>query len=244
MYSTPVQPYMEEIIKHSHNFKNLIGQQFGRLTVRRYAGVNKHGQSTWKCECVCGKYTVLSNAHLKTGNSRSCGCLHHEELVRAKVHGHARRGQVSQEYLAYYNARQRCGGNPNHPDWKHYGGRGIKFLFSSFEGFLAHIGPKPSPSHELDRINVNGNYVSGNVRWVTQAESQRNKRNTKLDEQRVSEIRRRYFTGETTQARLAADYGVAPSTVSHIVLGKIWANLPPKKPSTSVGQPNAAKVAA
>ena len=70
--------------------------------------------------------------------------------------------------------KQRCT-NSNHPTWKHYGGRGIKVEFPSFEAFLAHVGPRPTPQHSIDRYPDNdGPYAAGNVRWAT-AKEQRDK---------------------------------------------------------------------
>src|SRR2546429_181103 len=60
-------------------------------------------------------------------------------------------------YQAYENAIQRCT-NPKNQAFKDYGGRGIKFLFQSFDQFFAEIGPRPSRSYTLDRINNNGHY--------------------------------------------------------------------------------------
>jgi hypothetical protein len=71
------------------------------------------------------------------------------------------------EYNAYYNARGRCQATPGHRDYPNYAGRGVKFLFTSFVQFFADIGPKPSPELTLDRINNDGNYEPGNVRWAT-----------------------------------------------------------------------------
>lgn len=69
------------------------------------------------------------------------------------------------EFHAYNAAKQRCT-NPNNSAYPDYGGRGIKFLFTSFEQFFKHIGPRPTPKHRLDRENNDGNYEVGNVRWV------------------------------------------------------------------------------
>ena len=76
------------------------------------------------------------------------------------------------EYSTYYAARTRCN-NPRHDKWKYYGGRGIKFLFESFEQFFAELGPRPA-GHTLDRINSDGNYEPGNVRWATREEQSGN----------------------------------------------------------------------
>lgn len=76
---------------------------------------------------------------------------------------------------------QRCT-NPKTREYGHYGGRGITIdeTFKSFEGFYAYMGPKPSPSHSIDRINNNGNYEPGNVRWATKKEQGRNTRVNRL----------------------------------------------------------------
>jgi hypothetical protein len=72
----------------------------------------------------------------------------------------------SSEYNAYIDAKQRCT-NPKNGSYRNYGGRGIQFLFTSFEQFIKHIGPKPTPQHSLDRFpNNDGHYEPGNVRWA------------------------------------------------------------------------------
>jgi hypothetical protein len=81
------------------------------------------------------------------------------------------------EYGAYRQRKSRCE-NPNHPDYKDYGARGIKFLFTSFEEFYAHIGPRPTAKHEVDRLNNDGNYEIGNVRWATHQENSANRGRT------------------------------------------------------------------
>jgi hypothetical protein len=95
------------------------------------------------------------------------------------------------EYAAYWHAMRRCT-NPNIRNWTDYGGRGIKFLFASFEDFFAHIGPRPEGTlpngralYTLDRIDNDGNYELGNVRWATWSEQHKNKRPV-TDEARIN----------------------------------------------------------
>src|SRR6267142_6784477 len=85
------------------------------------------------------------------------------------VHGMS----YSREYAAFYRARSRCI-DPEYAYWPRYGGRGIKFLFKTFQQFFAYLGPKPSSDHSLDRINNDGNYAPGNCRWATASEQRRN----------------------------------------------------------------------
>jgi hypothetical protein len=79
------------------------------------------------------------------------------------------------EYVAYRSARKRCI-NPKTYNYKNYGGRGIEFRFESFGEFFAEVGPRPSPDHSIDRINNDGHYIAGNLRWSTRTEQMRNRR--------------------------------------------------------------------
>lgn len=72
-----------------------------------------------------------------------------------------------------------CKTSSSYPD---YGGRGIKVAerWEDYELFVADIGLRPTPNHSIERINVNGNYEPGNVRWATKVEQARNKRNSRF----------------------------------------------------------------
>jgi hypothetical protein len=150
---------------------DLIGQRFGRLTVLGRAENNKHGKAQWTCECDCGSLKRVCGRNLMGGDTRSCGCAR----VR---HGHGRRdrrGRKTQEYDTWMGMKARCY-NQRHENFRNYGGRGIKVLYSSFEEFLADVGPKPTPQHSIDRIDVSGHYEKGNCRWSTPKEQAANKR--------------------------------------------------------------------
>jgi len=76
-------------------------------------------------------------------------------------------------YCSYRGAKSRCS-HSSHPSFHRYGGRGIEFRFDSFEEFLKELGERPSDKHTLERIDNNGHYESGNVRWATMKEQSRN----------------------------------------------------------------------
>lgn len=79
------------------------------------------------------------------------------------------------ERRAFHNAKARCQCKTA-TGYENYGGRGIEFRFSDFKSFYDHVGPKPSPMHTLDRVNNEGHYEEGNIRWVVRADQNRNRR--------------------------------------------------------------------
>lgn len=84
------------------------------------------------------------------------------------------------EYRAWQMMRLRCT-NPKNAAWPNYGGRGITVCtrwLNSVEAFVADMGPKPSPHHELDRIDNDRGYEPSNCRWATRSENDRNRRST------------------------------------------------------------------
>lgn len=143
--------------------RELAGRVVGRLNVLKRAP-DKRNKVYWLCQCSCGNLAEVLGTYLNQGYTRSCGCLA-GELVGINRRTHGMSG--SREYSAWLNMRSRCL-NPQTPSYKYYGGRGVKIAseFSTFEGFYAAVGQRP-PGMSLDRINVNGDYAPGNVRWAT-----------------------------------------------------------------------------
>lgn len=160
--------------------QDLTGLRFARLTVQSFAGTRK-GKRYWNCQCECGGSCVVTTTHLNTGNTKSCGCLEREALrQRSTKHG----AKGTPEYRAWEHIIKRCC-NPNVICYRNYGGRGIKVCAAwrhDFASFLAHIGPKPSSEYSIDRIDNNGDYEPGNVRWAKRTTQARNTRANRMIE--------------------------------------------------------------
>ncbi len=95
------------------------------------------------------------------------------------AHGHRRKGKSSPTYVSWLGMKQRCY-NTKNKDYEGYGGRGIRVYFGwtgpgGFEEFLVDVGKRPSRKHTLDRIDPDGHYEPGNVRWASKSVQNSNK---------------------------------------------------------------------
>ncbi len=149
---------------------DLIGLKFGKLLVLAFTDKYK-GVFRWKCVCECGKFLVVRGGQLRDGSRKCCGCV-------TGRHGEANR---TKEYRAWRDAKSRCE-NPNHSNYKNYGGRGIKMCDrwrNDYRLFLQDMG-RAGKGRSLDRINPDGHYEPSNCRWATRKHQARNRRRNRL----------------------------------------------------------------
>jgi len=189
------------------------GKRYGRLVVMERAD-DRAGRVAWRCQCDCGTVKVVTANKIQQGTS-SCGCLARESMRRVGLsnatHGHTRGGNSSSEYRTWSGMWNRCT-NPNSADYARYGGRGIRVCerWDDFDTFLADMGPKPSPTHSIDRIDNDGNYAPGNCRWALPTDQSRNQRTNHL-----------ITIGQRTMttAEWAEEVGLKADTLRHRLAG-------------------------
>ncbi len=144
---------------------------------------------------------------------------------------------LSEEYGIWRGMIKRCY-TTTHVHYARYGGRGITICDAwrtSFEQFYAYMGKRPSPRHTLDRIDNDGNYEPGNVRWATWEQQAGNRTfgdtrgesnvSAKLTDDNVRQIRSDYAAGSVSQSQLAKIYGVSRANIGWISNGQTWKHL-------------------
>jgi len=158
----------------STHFIDLTGNSYGRLVViKRDDSTKKY--TKWFCLCNCGNTKSIRGDALKSGVTKSCGCLN---VTSHQTHKMTK----TTEYIAWHSMKSRCY-NESYKGFDHYGKRGITVCsrwLNSFENFYADMGEKPTPKHSLDRINNDGGYSPENCKWSTYSEQNRNRRTSVL----------------------------------------------------------------
>lgn len=153
---------------------DLTGQRFGRLVVLK-RDLSYKKAAYWICRCDCGNEATVQSCHLRSGATKSCGCLHMENAYKTTWEKHG--DYKTRLYHIWIAMKGRCFNKKN----KRYGGRGITVCpewsesFEAFRDWALANGYRDNLT--LDRKDNDGNYEPSNCRWATQKEQQNNRSN-------------------------------------------------------------------
>jgi len=136
------------------------------------------GNRKGEFKCKCGNNFITNIAHVKTGHTKTCGCM-------VKIHGDTTNGKIHYLYTLWRHIKSRCY-DVNYHAYKWYGARNItmrKNWIKNYAAFkydiLSTLGERPK-GQSLDRINNDGNYVLSNLRWATPSQQIKNRRPKEL----------------------------------------------------------------
>ena len=212
----------------------MTGRRYGRLTVvRRDEAIT--GKAAWVCQCDCGRSSTVQGFRLRSGRTRSCGCLR----------GDAIRKRAKQRHKEFWDRLTRCADGC----WVWQGSRlktGYGTLSVDGRGWRAHrlaytlaVGPIPQglkvlhkcdnpPCCNPDHLwlgtqgdNIRDMNVKGRARGAPGLANVK----AKFSVEQVTEIRCRYESGGVSRAQLGRDYQLGWSTINRIVRRESYADI-------------------
>jgi hypothetical protein len=207
-------------------FIDLTGKYFGRLKVIERAENEKYGRSMWKCQCKCGKITVVTGDNLRRKHTESCGCLWTDTIIKSNTkHGLGE----TRLYGIWNDMRRRCYDN-SRKAYKDYGGRRIKVCdewIDKENGFINFYNWSVNNGYveplTLNRKDNNGNYEPSNCRWVTMTVQANNTRANRII----------FFDGKSMTMK---QWSVYIGVDYHTLTSRIYRNIPIEKALTAPNQ--------
>jgi len=146
--------------------KCLLGQEFTRLLVESFVGLDKSRNALWLCKCVCGNYTTARGFSLVNGTTRSCGCLQRD------THYSTHNATHTPEYCIWKGMWSRCRNTDSYRE------RAPVERWKDFANFLSDMGYRPNPDDTLERVDNRLGYGPDNCVWASRKAQNSNRSNT------------------------------------------------------------------
>lgn len=177
-----------------------IGRRSGKLTITGYLLGERGGASNIIVRCDCGnpEYTVADN-NFRAFKSTRCNVCAKKASSQKRYWKYAAAlpddGHRTRLLNRLAAAITRCHSSSSRI-YKHYGGRGISVYQewradrSTFLRYVQTLDGWDTPAFEMDRIDTNGNYEPGNIRFVSRSDNLQNKRRVEDLEAEIARLRR------------------------------------------------------
>lgn len=182
--------------------KDMLGVEFGLLTVTGRAKNKSDGTAAWDCRCVCGERRTIAGTALRAGRHKSCGCMSPRfTRERVKTHGMS----YTKTYRVWAGMHARCSPSARGKSKRLYFDKGIRVCerWDSFEMFLEDMGECPW-GLSIEREDGSLDYAPGNCRWATSREQANNTTRNVIIQ----------WSGKTqTISMWASEIGVKPNTL-------------------------------
>lgn len=178
------------------------------------------------CRCDCGSLKKVRMSHLRSGDTKSCGCLMRELTgKRFTTHGlSVKNGKQTRIHRIWSNMKARCS-VLTHQSYKNYGGRGIRVCDEWFNNFMAFYGwaiqNGYSENLTIERKDNDGPYSPHNCTWVTKGQNARNQRTTRLTMEKAEKIRQLAASG-ISQEKIASLFKISRRHTQNIIHNRRW----------------------
>lgn len=183
-------------------FQDLSGQKFNHLTVIEHAGRNHIGKHIYLCKCDCGNTAILRGEDIKSGNTKSCGCVRRQMTIDKNFkHGFAH----TPMYNVWAGMKERCSRKGNR-SYKNYGERGITVSndWLDYKNFHRDMVATYRDGLTLERVDNEKGYSKENCIWANRETQGNNTRRNHFIE----------YNGETlTISKMARKHNAKPYIV-------------------------------
>lgn len=154
----------------------MTGQRFGRLTVQERALHHSGRGVAWLVLCDCGETRIVAGSSLRSGNTRSCGCLQREVAASTARAANFKHGiSKTPTWRSWSSMMWRCN-SPRHNAYGKSDGSRLTVCerWKDYLNFLEDMGERPVGA-TIDRIENSKGYEPGNCRWATRKTQNRNR---------------------------------------------------------------------